>query len=163
MHFNIQQCTDRLWGNSIKNSPISTTSTWAVYHRWWYAVSREKVRDPSLRELHQSPLPLPESPSSESPSPPNPLQLLPLLYRGSKPPFSPLTRPHISLTRKETIVIVIIIVYNSPSHLLSPHIVIHTSRPAANEHITTTTFCGCLFFYQRKTSDFWRCFTPMPF
>ena len=116
-----QQCTDMLLGNSIKNSPISTTTTWAVYHRWCYAVSREKVRDPSLRELHQSPLPLPlpESPS-ESPSPPNPLQLLPLLYRGSKPPFSPLTRPHISLTRKDTIVIVIIIVYNSPSHLLSP-------------------------------------------
>ena len=128
-----QQCTDMLLGNSIKNSPISTTTTWAVYHRWCYAVSREKVRDPSLRELHQSPLPLPlpESPS-ESPTPPNPLQLLPLLYRGSKPPFSPLTRPHISLTRKDTIVIVIIIVYNSPSHHLSPRIVIHTSRPAAN-------------------------------
>ena len=84
----------------------------------------------------------------------SPLQLLPLLYRGSKPLFSPLTRPRISLTRKDTIVIVIIIVYNCPSHLLSSHIVIHTSRPAANKHITTTTFCGCLFFYQRKTSDF---------
>ena len=40
----------------------------------------------------------------------SPLQLLPLLYRGSKPLFSPLTRPHISLTRKDTIVIVVIIV-----------------------------------------------------
>ena len=136
-----------LLGNSIKNSPISTTTTWAVYHRWCYAVSREKVRDPSLRELHQSPLPLP---LPESPSPPNPLQLLPLLYRGSKLLFSPLTRPRISLTRKDTIVIVIIIVYNCPSHLLSSHIVIHTSRPAANKHITTTTFCGCLFSTRGK-------------
>ena len=63
-----QQCTDMLLGNSIKNSPISTTTTWAVYHRWCYAVSREKVRDPSLRELHQSPLPLPlPLPLPESP------------------------------------------------------------------------------------------------
>ena len=65
------------------------------------------------------------------------------------PLFPTYSSTYLSLTRKDTIVIVIIIVYNSPSHLLSPHIVIHTSRPAANEHITTTTFCGLWFFSTR--------------
>ena len=56
-----------------------------------------------------APIP-PPTPAPTSTPRVSPLQLLPLLYRGSKPLFSPLTRPHISLTRKDTIVIVVIIV-----------------------------------------------------